>query len=147
MLSDREILSTFEMVRNENLDVRTVTLGISLFDCASDNIDTFLNNVRKKITNLAGDLVETCNIVGDKYGIPIVNKRISVSPIAVAGAPFSSDEFVKIAHILDRASQEVNVDFIGGFSALVEKGFTKGAIEAAKVPGIELITLDQLFAL
>jgi uncharacterized protein (UPF0210 family) len=90
MLTDREIISTLEMVRNENLDVRTVTLGISLLDCASSNIEEFRKNIFSKITKLAEPLVSTCDRVGEKYGIPVVNKRIAVSPIAVVGAPFSS---------------------------------------------------------
>ena len=86
MLTDREVLSTLNMLRNEHLDVRTVTLGISLFDCAAHDFDVFAYKVRAKISRYAGRLVETCNDVADKYGIPVVNKRISVSPIGVVGA-------------------------------------------------------------
>jgi hypothetical protein len=126
MLTEREILSTLEMLENEHLDVRTVTLGINLLDCASHDLKRFQDNVLSKISDLAGGLVKTCDRVGNKYGIPVVNKRISVSPIAVAAAPFSSSQMIEIAHTLNRAAQEVNVDFIGGFSALVEKGIAKG---------------------
>jgi uncharacterized protein (UPF0210 family) len=126
MLTEREILSTLEMLENEHLDVRTVTLGINLLDCASHDLKRFQDNVLSKINDLAGGLVKTCDRVGNKYGIPVVNKRISVSPIAVAAAPFSSSQMIEIAHTLNRAAQEVNVDFIGGFSALVEKGIAKG---------------------
>jgi len=126
MLSDREILSTLEMLRNEHLDVRTVTLGVSLFDCAAQDVESFRRKAHRKILSLAERLVDTCNEVGEKYGIPVVNKRIAVSPIAVAAAPFDSREMVAIAHTLDRAAKEAGVDFIGGFSALVEKGFTTG---------------------
>ncbi|GBC59896.1 PFL family protein [Desulfonema ishimotonii] len=126
MLTDREIISVLEMLRNEHLDVRTVTMGISLMDCASHDLETFKANIRSKITGLAGNLVATCDEVGDKYGIPVVNKRISISPVAVAGAPFSADQMVEIAKTLDSIAQEVGVDFIGGFSALVEKGIAKG---------------------
>ncbi len=126
MLNENEILTTLEMVKNEHLDVRTVTLGINLFDCASDDIDRFQSNIFNKITALAATLVDTCDRVGEKYGIPVVNKRISVSPIAVAAAPFSADGMVDIAHSLNRAAREVRVDFIGGFSALVEKGIANG---------------------
>ena len=89
MLTDREVLSTLNMLRNEHLDVRTVTLGISLFDCASHDFDVFAYRVRAKIAKYAAKLVATCNEVGDKFGIPVVNKRISVSPIGVVGASFS----------------------------------------------------------
>ena len=126
MLTEREILSTLEMLENEHLDVRTVTLGINLLDCASHDLKRFQDNVLSKINDLAGGLVKVCDRVGNKYGIPVVNKRISVSPIAVAAAPFSSSQMIDIAHTLNRAAQEVNVDFIGGFSALVEKGIAKG---------------------
>jgi len=126
MLNEKEILTTLEMVKNEHLDVRTVTLGINLFDCASDDIERFKSNIFNKITALATTLVDTCDRVGEKYGIPVVNKRISVSPIAVAAAPFSADDMVDIAHTLNRAAEEVRVDFIGGFSALVEKGIANG---------------------
>lgn len=126
MLTEREILSTLEMLENEHLDLRTVTLGINLLDCASHDLKRFQDSVLSKINDLAGGLVRTCDRVGSKYGIPVVNKRISVSPIAVAAAPFSSSQMIDIAHTLNRAAQEVNVDFIGGFSALVEKGIAKG---------------------
>lgn len=126
MLTEREILSTLEMLENEHLDLRTVTLGINLLDCASHDLKRFQDSVLSKINDLAGGLVRTCDRVGNKYGIPVVNKRISVSPIAVAAAPFSSSQMIDIAHTLNRAAQEVNVDFIGGFSALVEKGIAKG---------------------
>ena len=126
MLTGREIISTLEMLQNEHLDVRTVTLGVSLLDCADSNLNTFKDNVMKRITTLAKDLVKICNQVGDKYGIPVVNKRIAVSPIAVAGASFSSLQLVDIAKLLDAAAEAVDVDFIGGFTALVEKGMARG---------------------
>ncbi len=126
MLSDREIISTLEMVQNENLDLRTVTLGINLMDCASHDLKRFEENIFLKITRLADPLVRQCNRVGEKYGIPVVNKRIAVSPIAVVGAPFSSDQLVSVAGTLNRAAETVDVDFIGGFTALVEKGIAKG---------------------
>jgi uncharacterized protein (UPF0210 family) len=126
MLNEREIIATLEMLRNENLDVRTVTLGISLFDCASHDVDQFIKNVHSKITRLAGNLVDVCDEVGLKYGIPVVNKRISISPIAVAACGFPAEGMCKIAIALDDIAKELRIDFIGGFSALVEKGFTKG---------------------
>jgi len=126
MLTDREVLATLEMLKSEHLDVRTVTLGISLLDCASHDLDRFRTQIQRKIRGLAQDLVRVCDEEGEKYGIPIVNKRIAVSPITVAGAAFSAAELVEIAQTLDQASGEVGVDFIGGFSALVEKGLARG---------------------
>jgi uncharacterized protein (UPF0210 family) len=114
------------MLKNENLDVRTITLGISLLECINGDPNRFAEQVRSKIERLARDLVRVCNDVGDKYGIPVVNKRVSVSPIAVAAAPFSTEEMFALAKILDETAREVHVDFIGGFTALVEKGFTSG---------------------
>jgi len=126
MLTEREIIATLDMLRNENLDVRTVTLGVSLFDCSSDDTGRFISNVRNKITRLAGNLVDTCDEVGLKYGIPVVNKRISISPVAAVAAGFSAEEMVQVAVALDEIGAGLKIDFIGGFSALVEKGFTKG---------------------
>ena len=126
MLTQREVISTFEMLRNEHLDVRTITLGISLFDCASDDLERFKGNVYSKISRLAGNLVGTCDEVAVKYGIPIVNKRVAVSPVAVAACPFSAPQMVEIAGVLDRVAREIGIDFIGGFGALVEKGMTAG---------------------
>jgi hypothetical protein len=126
MLSTSEIVSTLEMLQNEHLDVRTVTLGINLLECASHDINRFKDNIFSRITTLAQNLVQVCNQVGDKYGIPVVNKRISVSPIAVLGAMFSSGEMVEIAKTLNEAAVSVNVDFIGGFTALVQKGVARG---------------------
>ena len=126
MLSEREVTSTLNMLRNEHLDVRTVTLGVSLFDCVSHDLDLFTANVRAKLRRYASQLVVVCDEVGDKYGIPVVNKRISVSPIAVVGAPFGPDGMLRICRALDEAAKEAGVDFLGGFSALVEKGFARG---------------------
>jgi len=126
MLSRREVLSTVEMLKSEHLDVRTVTLGISLFDCASHDPEHFKKNIRDKIRLVAQGLVRTCNEVGDRYGVPVVNKRIAVSPIAVAAGSFAPSEMVHIARTMDHAAEEVGIDFIGGFSALVEKGFARG---------------------
>ena len=125
MLTDREILSTLEMLQSEHLDVRTVTLGINLLECTSHDLSRLKDNIFKKISTLAGNLVPICERVGEKYGIPVVNKRISVSPIAVVAGPFSSSQMIDIAHTLDKAAADVGVDFIGGFTALVEKGISK----------------------
>jgi len=126
MLSKNEIVATLDMVQNENLDVRAVTLGLNLFDCATDSVDLFCTHIYDRITRVARRLVTTCNRVGAKYGIPVVNKRISVSPMAVTGAPFNAEGMHKVAQTLDRAAAAVNIDFIGGFSALVEKGMATG---------------------
>jgi hypothetical protein len=126
MLTDREVISTLEMLKNEHLDVRAVTLGVSLFDCADSDPGRFRARIYDKIARLADRLVVTCDEVGGKYGIPVVNKRISVSPIAVVAAPFGPDDMVMVAKELDRVAVATGVDFVGGFSALVEKGFARG---------------------
>lgn len=126
MLSEKEVLSTLEMVRNENLDVRTVTLGISLYDCISDNLQRFKDNVYAKILGTGSRFVSICDEVGSTYGIEVVNKRISVSPVALVGSAFSSEELVEVARTLDKAARDLDIDFIGGFTALVEKGMTRG---------------------
>ena len=126
MLSEREVTSTLNMLRNEHLDVRTVTLGVSLFDCVSHDLELFVANVRAKIRRHAAQLVAVCDEVGDRYGIPVVNKRISVSPVAVVAAPFGPDGMLRVCQALDEAATDAGVDFLGGFSALVEKGFAKG---------------------
>jgi uncharacterized protein len=126
MLTDREILSTLEMLKNEHLDVRTVTLGISLFDCADQDCERFMLRIRDKICRMAHNLVKVCDEVGIKYGIPVVNKRIAISPIAVAACAFPAPRMVAIAKTLDEAARVTGVDFIGGFGALVEKGLTRG---------------------
>ena len=126
MLTQREILSTLEMLKNENLDVRTVTLGISLLDCASHDLEKLKNKIHARISHCARNLVTVCDKIGQKYGIPVVNKRIAVSPIAVVGAAMSSSQLVDVAQVLDAVAEEMNVDFIGGFTALVEKGIARG---------------------
>ncbi len=142
MFNDSEMVSTLEMLKHENLDVRAVTMGINLFDCASHDLDIFIGKIRKKMTGLAKNLVSTCNNVGDKYGIEVVNKRISISPIAVVAAPFSAPQMVKIAIALDEIAEEVEIDFIGGFSALVEKGIANG--DAALIEAIpEALTVTN----
>ena len=126
MLTQREILSTLEMLKSEHLDVRTVTLGVNLLDCASHDLEKLKNKIQTRISHFARNLVAVCNQIGQKYGIPVVNKRIAVSPIAVVGAAMSSSQLVDVARVLDKAAAEVDVDFIGGFTALVEKGIARG---------------------
>ncbi len=126
MLTEREIVATLEMVKNEHLDVRTVTLGLSLLDCAGEELSAVRRRIAERIQRTAGRLVAVCDRVAQKYGIPVVNKRVAVSPIAVVAAAFAPEELVEIARTLDAAAREVRVDFIGGFSALVEKGMARG---------------------
>ena len=127
MLNTRDILETIRMIREENLDIRTVTMGISLFDCITDDSARTEQKIYDKITHTAKNLVGVCEDLERTYGIPIVNKRISVTPISYVGAGFSPDGFVRLAKALDRAAKELGVNFIGGYSALVQKGATKGA--------------------
>ena len=127
MLNTRDILETIKMIREENLDIRTVTMGISLFDCITDDPSRLEQKIYDKITKTAKDLVSVCCDLERTYGIPIVNKRISVTPISYIGAGLSPDGFVRLAKTLDRAAKELGVNFIGGYSALVQKGAIKGA--------------------
>ncbi|MDR2339782.1 MAG: PFL family protein [Deltaproteobacteria bacterium] len=126
MLTDREVQATLEMLKNEHLDVRAVTLGLSLMDCASDDIGRLCRKVRDKIGRMAGGLVTACDQVGDKYGIPVVNKRLAVSPASALAGPFGRSELVLLAKALDSAANDCGLDFVGGYGALVEKGFSKG---------------------
>ena len=127
MINIGEVIETNDMVEKENLDVRTITLGISLLDCIDSDLAKVNENIYNKITTLAKNLVATGKEIENNYCIPIVNKRISVTPIALVGgaACKSSEDFVTIAKTLDRAAKEVGVNFIGGYSALVSKGMTK----------------------
>ena len=127
MLNTNDILQTIRMIRDENLDIRTVTMGISLFDCISDDPARLEQKIYDKITSSAKDLVKVCEELERTYGIPIVNKRISVTPVSYVGAGLSSDGFVRLAKVLDRAARELGVNFIGGYSAHVQKGSIIGA--------------------
>ena len=126
MLSSDEIIRTVEMLKNENLDVRTVTLGISLRDCVSASAEDLCARIRRKIQQHAKDLVPACDRISQKYGIPIVNKRLAVTPMAAVAESLDPKEYLRVAQALDRAAGEVRVNFIGGYSALVQKGFTRG---------------------
>ncbi|MBQ9162072.1 MAG: PFL family protein [Clostridia bacterium] len=127
MLDTRDILETIQMIRQENLDIRTITMGISLYDCVSDDEDRLCQKIYDKITTRAEHLVETGCDIEKKYGIPIVNKRISVTPVSLVGGALSPDGYLKLAHTLQRAAENVGVNFIGGYSALVHKGMTDSA--------------------
>jgi len=126
MLSSEEIIRTVEMLKNENLDVRTVTMGISLRDCVSASRPDLCLRIRQKIQRQAKDLVATCERVSKKYGIPIVNKRLAITPIAAVAESLNREDYPEVARTLDLAAKDVGVNFIGGYSALVQKGFTKG---------------------
>ena len=126
MISIREVLETNEMIEKENLDVRTITLGISLLDCIDSDLGKLKENIDSKISRVACDLVKTGQDIEREFGIPIVNKRISVTPIGLVGAAAcrTPEDFVGIARTLDSAAKKVGVNFIGGYSALVSKGMT-----------------------
>ncbi len=124
MHNQKEILSTIDMIDNQHLDVRTITMGISLLDCASDSVEVCAQKIYDKITRLAKDLVKTGEDIEREFGIPIVNKRISVTPIALVAAACKESDYIPIAVALDKAAKQCGVNFIGGFSALVHKGMT-----------------------
>jgi len=134
MYNVSDILETITMIQQEHLDIRTITMGISLLDCVDSDIARSCQKVYDKVTTRARELVRTGDKIEQKYGIPIINKRISVTPIAIlAGA--SGGDVVRYAHTLDRAAKEVGVNFIGGYSALVQKGFSPGDREIiASIP-------------
>jgi len=127
MLNTDEILSTVRMLHDEHLDVRAVTLALNLNDCASANADQLCRKVYSKIVNRARELVAVCNSVGEKYGIPVTNKRLAISPAATLLSGHGRSTAVQLAATLDKAAEECRVDFVGGFSALVQKGISTGA--------------------
>jgi len=128
MHSQKEILSTIDMIDHQHLDVRTITMGISLLDCASDSVEVTAKKIYEKITRLAKDLVKTGEDIEREFGIPIVNKRIFVTPISLVAAACKETDYTPIAVALDEAAKKCGVNFIGGFSALVHKGMTNADI-------------------
>ena len=126
MITLNEVLETNEMISKMNLDVRTITMGISLLDCVGNDVDETCTNIYNKIIRLASNLVKTGEDITKDYGIPIVNRRISVTPIALIGgaACKKPEDFVTLAHTLDKAAEAVGANLIGGYSALVSKGMT-----------------------
>ena len=133
-ITAQEILETVHMIRSENLDVRAVTMGISLDDCAERDPRRTAERVHAKIVRRAGRLVAVADELQEKYGVPIVNKRVSVTPIADVAGNDDPTAYVEIAHAMDAAAEEIGIDFIGGFSALVQKGFTRS--DAALIEAI-----------
>lgn len=127
MINISEVLETNKMIEQENLDVRTITMGINLLGCADCNLETTCDNIYKKITTLASNLVSTGEAISREFAIPIVNKRISITPISLVGSACCKipADYVKIAKTLDKAAKEVGVNFLGGYSAIVSKGMTK----------------------
>ena len=126
MINIFEVIETNDMIRHENLDVRTITMGISLLDCVDSDLNRLCEKIYRKITEKAKNLVSTGRSIEAEFGIPIVNKRISVTPVSLVGgtACHTPEDFVRIAHTLDRAAEEAGVNFLGGYSALVSKGMT-----------------------
>jgi len=125
-INEAFVLETIDMIKLYNLDIRTVTLALSLRDCISDDVDRVCENIYNKIVKYAKNLVSYANDFENEYSIPICNKRVSVTPISLIGESCKNYDYVKIAKTLDEAAKEVKIDFIGGFSALVEKGCTRG---------------------
>ena len=130
MINITEVLETNKMIEQENLDVRTITMGINLLDCADSNLEVLCQNIYNKITGLAKNLVQTGEDISKEFGIPIVNKRISITPIALVGgtACKTPDDYVQIAKTLDKAAGELGVNFIGGYSAIVSKGMSRSDV-------------------
>ena len=126
MINIYEVLETNKMIEQENLDVRTITMGINLLDCVDSDVDALCRKIYDKITRLAKDLVKTGEDISKEYGIPIVNKRVSITPVSLVGgsACRTPEDYVKVAHALDRAAKEVGINFLGGYSAVVSKGMT-----------------------
>ena len=122
MITISEARQTNEMIREENLDVRTITMGINILDCADESVEKFCAKIYDRITKKAERLVKTGDEIAMEFGVPVVNKRISVTPVSIAASACACENYVEVAKTLDKAAKEVGVDFIGGFSALVQKG-------------------------
>ena len=146
MVNLYEVYETNSMIEKQNLDVRTITLGISLLDCAAGDIETFNQNIYEKITRTAENLVSTGEVIEKEFGIPIVNKRISITPAAIAAgsAAKSVEDMVSVAKTLDKAAHETGVNFLGGYSAIVSKGMTKAEKRKAKPVAKHLVRFFYL---
>jgi len=128
MINPSEIIETIRMIESENLDIRTITMGISLWDCAAENGESARRKIYDKIAYHAQGLVEVGDEIALEYGIPIINKRISVTPLSLIAGAGNDEDYFAFADTLDQAAGAVGVNFIGGFSALVHKGYTKGDV-------------------
>ena len=126
MVRAENVFETNRMIVENKLDIRTITMGISLLDCSHPDLSTFCNNVYDKITKQAEHLVRVGEDLEATYGLPIVNKRVSITPVAIAANACRTDSYVPVAEALDKAAKTIGVNFIGGFTALVDNGFTKG---------------------
>ncbi len=146
MINTKDILETINMIDHENLDIRTVTMGISLLDCIDPDIDKACQNVYNKIVAKAQNLVSTCEQIEKELGIPIINKRVSVTPIAMIAAATKSRDVVKFAKALEKAANAIGVNFIGGYSALVQKGFSAGDRELIESIPEALSVTDHICA-
>ena len=127
MFDTKDIIETISMIREECLDIRTITMGISLYDCQSEDPARLQTRIYDRIMSRARNLVKTGEEIEKKYGIPIINKRVSVTPIAWMAGGLDLDGVIGIARTLDKAAAELGINFIGGYSALVQKGFTNGS--------------------
>ena len=144
MLETKDILETINMIDNEDLDVRTITMGISLLDCMDNDIDKACQKVYDKVCYSAKDLVKTGMDIESEYGIPIINKRVSVTPIGMVAAPCKNQDITKFAKTLDKAADTLGINFIGGYSALVQKGFASGDMELIKSIPEALATTEKV---
>lgn len=144
IFNENLILETINMIKSQNFDIRTVTLSISLRDCISENVHTVCDKIQFKLEKYAKNLVKYADEIENDYSIPIVNKRISVTPISIIGESCAQKDYVKIAKTLDKSAFELGIDFIGGFSALVEKGYTSGDLALIEAIPEALATTNRL---
>ncbi len=135
-ITPAEIAETRGMVAEQNLDIRTVTMGISLMGCADEDISRMARKVYDRVTTTAERLVETAGDLEREYGIPIVNKRVSVTPVAQIAAACPDEDLTPLAHALDRAAETLGIDYLGGFSALVQKGIGDSVGRVIEIIGV-----------
>ena len=144
MIKTSEILATIKMIQQENLDIRTITMGISLLDCSSESVEETSRRIYEKVTSKAERLVETGEAISKEFGIPIINKRISVTPVSMLSPANKKEDFVEYAKALEKAALKTGVNFIGGYSALVQKGFTeKDKIFLESIPALGLAFIEN----
>ena len=138
------IIETINMISQQNFDIRTVTLAVSLRDCISEDVNVVCDKIQRKLDKYAKNLVSFAKEIENDYSIPIVNKRISVTPISLIGEGCNVKDYVKIAQTLDKCAHNLGIDFIGGYSALVEKGFTQGDLALIESIPEALATTSRL---